>query len=152
MTGDNEGNLYVCDYFNGRIQKFDKNGNFIACIGEGVLGLPRFVALDINGNVYVTDDLKNKIFVFSPAVFVKGIEFFEKKDYEKAAFYFEKEIKRDDKNLNARYYLAYCYFKLKKYDEVVRIKNETDKLGLKGYPKELIDVLYNKVIKWYEEK
>ncbi len=57
---DNNGNVYVSDYTNNNIQKFDSSGNFILQWGSGGNGTGQFsspigVAVDSSGNVYVAD-------------------------------------------------------------------------------------------------
>jgi sugar lactone lactonase YvrE len=59
LAVDPSGNIYVADTLNFRIQKFDKDGNFLLTFGgitnPDVEGGPG-VATDAFGNVYVTDD------------------------------------------------------------------------------------------------
>ena len=60
---DSAGNIYVADTRNDRIQKFDRNGKFIAVLGssgtgEGKLANPGDVAVDADGNVYVVDTVR----------------------------------------------------------------------------------------------
>ncbi|MFC2020084.1 6-bladed beta-propeller [Chloroflexota bacterium] len=60
MAVDAAGNVYVADYDNHRIQKFDSDGNFITKWGEqgsgdGQFYNPARVAIDTSGNVYVAD-------------------------------------------------------------------------------------------------
>ena len=53
LTVDKEGNLYVADKGNYRIQKFDKNGKYLATIGRKGVGPSEFtgpVAININSN------------------------------------------------------------------------------------------------------
>jgi DNA-binding beta-propeller fold protein YncE len=57
---DAQGNIFVTDSGNNRVQKFDSDGNFVTQwgsngIGEGKLFRPLGVAVDIEGYVYVTD-------------------------------------------------------------------------------------------------
>jgi PKD repeat protein len=74
LTGiemDASGNLYVSDYFNYRIQKFNSTGTFISKWGsygydEGQFrGEPWGVAVDSNENVYVADTWGHRIQKFS---------------------------------------------------------------------------------------
>lgn len=60
---DHEDNIYVADSLNCRVQKFDKNGNYLMMFGAsgnangqfgGEYG-PNGVAVDPEGNIYVTD-------------------------------------------------------------------------------------------------
>ncbi len=54
------GNIYVADYNNHRIQVFDSDGNFVKKFGkqgsqDGQFNVPRGVAVDSNNNLYVAD-------------------------------------------------------------------------------------------------
>jgi glucose/arabinose dehydrogenase len=67
---DQEGNVYVADTANHRIQVFSNNGTFIAKWGDhgtrnGALKSPEGIALDQEGNVYVADTANHRIQVFS---------------------------------------------------------------------------------------
>ena len=66
LTVDNNGNVYVVDEGNCRIQKFDSNGNFITAWGQrgnrdGEFWEPEGVAVDSQGYVYVADILNHRI-------------------------------------------------------------------------------------------
>ncbi len=52
---DAAGNVYVADWGNGRVQKFDKNGVFLLQFGGGALLSPVGVAVDPSGNVFVLE-------------------------------------------------------------------------------------------------
>jgi tripartite motif-containing protein 71 len=57
---DAAGNVYVADYGNYRVQKFDRDGKFLAKWGsqgneDGQFKSPSCIAVDPQGNVYVTD-------------------------------------------------------------------------------------------------
>ena len=60
ITIDGDGNLYVADCLGSCLKKYDANGNCIGVSGshrprnEASLYGPEFVALDVQGNVYVT--------------------------------------------------------------------------------------------------
>lgn len=64
MAQDSQGNIYVADGSNNRIQKFDKNGNFIAKwganggdgsngTGNGEFDFPESIVIDSSDNIYV---------------------------------------------------------------------------------------------------
>ena len=63
---DGSGNVYVADYSNHRIQKFDSSGTFITKwgnvgSGDGQFANPISVAVDGSGNVYVSDSGNQRI-------------------------------------------------------------------------------------------
>jgi tripartite motif-containing protein 71 len=53
--GKNSGHLYISDSDNGRIQIFDREGNFIRSIGKGIIWEPKGISLDSQENIYVAD-------------------------------------------------------------------------------------------------
>jgi DNA-binding beta-propeller fold protein YncE len=62
ITLDSDGNVYVADRLNHRIQKFDSDGNFLAAFGGernvnggGQFDEPMGIAVDEDGNLYVID-------------------------------------------------------------------------------------------------
>ena len=68
-----DGSVYVSDTWNGRVQKFDKDGNFIKMWGSFgqtdtakavQLYGPRGITVDTNGHVYVADTGNKRIVVF----------------------------------------------------------------------------------------
>ena len=75
---DKHDNVYVTDpqsdpdcSMHARVLKFDSNGEFLAKFGSdgagaGQLEDPEHLAVDINGDVYVSDRKNSKILVFSP--------------------------------------------------------------------------------------
>ncbi len=71
ITSDSDGNLYVLDGGNFRIQKFDKDGKYLATFGRegqgpGELKNPVSIAIDKEGNMYVADPGNQRIQVLSP--------------------------------------------------------------------------------------
>jgi DNA-binding beta-propeller fold protein YncE len=68
---DEQGNVYVIDTGNHRVQKFDKNGNFILSFGSLGFGDEQFIypygiyADPVYNLVYVTDPYKKEISIFT---------------------------------------------------------------------------------------
>jgi DNA-binding beta-propeller fold protein YncE len=67
---DTRGDVYVADRNNHRIQKFTRDGRFIASwgraggmpgTGDGEFNRPHGVATDLNGNVYVADTTNHRV-------------------------------------------------------------------------------------------
>ena len=58
ISVDKSGNVYVADFYNNRIQKFDSNGKFIMKLGnknnEQFLH-PSGISIDSEGNIYISD-------------------------------------------------------------------------------------------------
>ncbi|PLX98693.1 MAG: hypothetical protein C0623_11855 [Desulfuromonas sp.] len=67
---DMNGNLFVLDALNARVQVFDADGKFLRSFGErgtalGSFQMPKGIAVSPSGHVYVTDSLAHRIVVFS---------------------------------------------------------------------------------------
>ncbi|MBI3478527.1 MAG: SMP-30/gluconolactonase/LRE family protein [Acidobacteria bacterium] len=68
---DKDGNLYVSDTFNDRVEIFDADGNFIrefgkAGDGPGYFARPKGIAIDADGHVWVADAVQDRVQVFTP--------------------------------------------------------------------------------------
>jgi DNA-binding beta-propeller fold protein YncE len=67
---DPDGNLYVADMLNYRIEVFDADGKFIRAFGKhgdgpGYFAMPKGVAIDSDGHVWVTDSIQGRVQLFS---------------------------------------------------------------------------------------
>jgi len=68
---DKDGNLYVADTWNDRIEVFDADGTFIRTWGKngdgpGDFARPKGIAIDVDGHVWVADSMLNRLQVFNP--------------------------------------------------------------------------------------
>ncbi|PAE44463.1 6-bladed beta-propeller [Bacillus sp. 7884-1] len=71
ITADEEGNIYVVDTGNQRVQIFDKQGKFVKIIngsndgkGESVFVNPRGIGIDSTGKMYVVSNLTHMVYGF----------------------------------------------------------------------------------------
>jgi DNA-binding beta-propeller fold protein YncE len=67
---DQEGNLYVCDTMNNRIEIFDAEGKFMSTFGKsgdgpGYFARPKGIAIDSDGHVWVADGQQDRVQVFN---------------------------------------------------------------------------------------
>jgi sugar lactone lactonase YvrE len=70
LAVDQEGNLYVCDTLNDRIEIFDADGKFISTFGKngdgpGYFARPKGVAIDGDGHIWVADGMQDRVQVFN---------------------------------------------------------------------------------------
>ncbi|HWR15675.1 MAG TPA: SMP-30/gluconolactonase/LRE family protein [Terriglobales bacterium] len=68
---DQDGNLFVADTWNNRIEVFDSEGNFIRTFGRagdgpGYFARPKGVSIDADGHVWVADAMQDRVQVFTP--------------------------------------------------------------------------------------
>jgi sugar lactone lactonase YvrE len=68
---DADGNLFVSDTWNNRIQVFDADGQFIRAFGKagdgpGYFARPKGIAVDSDGHVWVADAMQDRVQVFTP--------------------------------------------------------------------------------------
>jgi DNA-binding beta-propeller fold protein YncE len=67
---DQEGNLYVCDTLNNRIEIFDADGKFVSAFGKagdgpGYFARPKGIAIDSDGHIWVADGQQDRVQVFN---------------------------------------------------------------------------------------
>lgn len=68
---DKDGNVYVSDTWNNRVEVFDADGEFIRSFGKGGDGpgyfaRPKGIAIDGDGHVWVADAVQDRVQVFTP--------------------------------------------------------------------------------------
>ena len=67
---DKDGNVYVTDTLNNRVEIFDADGNFISTFGKigdgpGYFARPKGIAIDSDGHVWVADQFQDRLQVFN---------------------------------------------------------------------------------------
>lgn len=67
---DKEGNLYVADTLNNRVEIFDADGGFISTFGKngdgpGYFARPKGIAVDNDGHIWVADGMQDRVQVFT---------------------------------------------------------------------------------------
>jgi sugar lactone lactonase YvrE len=70
LAVDKDGNLYVADTLNNRIEIFDADGQFIRTFGKagdgpGYFARPKGVAIDGDGHIWVADGMQDRVQVFN---------------------------------------------------------------------------------------
>lgn len=68
---DKDGNVFVVDTLNDRVEVFDADGNFIRTFGKngdgaGDFARPKGIAIDSDGHVWVSDAMLNRLQAFTP--------------------------------------------------------------------------------------
>lgn len=67
---DADGNVYVTDTLNDRVEIFDADGNFISTFGKagdgpGYFARPKGIAVDSDGHIWVADEMQDRLQVFN---------------------------------------------------------------------------------------
>ncbi|MGA8732071.1 MAG: SMP-30/gluconolactonase/LRE family protein, partial [Terracidiphilus sp.] len=67
---DKDGNIYVSDTLNNRVEIFDADGTFISLFGKhgdgpGYLARPKGIAVDSDGHIWVADEMEDRLQVFN---------------------------------------------------------------------------------------
>jgi DNA-binding beta-propeller fold protein YncE len=70
LAVDSDGNLYVADTMNNRIEVFDADGKFISTFGKagdgpGYFARPKGVAIDSDDHIWVADGVQDRVQVFN---------------------------------------------------------------------------------------
>jgi DNA-binding beta-propeller fold protein YncE len=70
LAVDSDGNLYVADTLNNRIEIFDADGKFVTEFGKagdgpGYFARPKGVAIDTDGHIWVADGVQDRVQVFN---------------------------------------------------------------------------------------
>jgi DNA-binding beta-propeller fold protein YncE len=67
---DDDGNVYVADTLNNRVEIFDADGNFVSLFGKhgdgpGYFARPKGIAVDHDGHIWVADAMEDRLQVFN---------------------------------------------------------------------------------------
>ncbi|MFY9912866.1 MAG: 6-bladed beta-propeller [Candidatus Sulfotelmatobacter sp.] len=67
---DSDGNVYVTDTLNSRVEMFDSDGNFISTFGKagdgpGYFFRPKGIAIDSDGHIWVADQYQDRVQVYN---------------------------------------------------------------------------------------
>lgn len=67
---DQDGNVYVTDTLNNRVEIFDADGNFVSLFGKhgdgpGCFARPKGIAVDSDGHIWVADEMEDRLQVFN---------------------------------------------------------------------------------------
>jgi DNA-binding beta-propeller fold protein YncE len=67
---DKDGNVYVTDTLNNRVEIFDADGNFVSLFGKhgdgpGCFARPKGIAVDGDGHIWVADEMTDRLQVFN---------------------------------------------------------------------------------------
>jgi DNA-binding beta-propeller fold protein YncE len=67
---DQDGNVYVTDMLNYRVEIFDADGKFIRTFGKhgdgpGYFAMPKGIAVDCDGHIWVTDSMQNRVQLYT---------------------------------------------------------------------------------------
>jgi DNA-binding beta-propeller fold protein YncE len=67
---DKDGNVYVTDTLNDRVEIFDADGSFISTFGKagdgpGYFARPKGIAVDSDGHIWVADEMQDRLQVFN---------------------------------------------------------------------------------------
>ncbi len=67
---DSDGNVYVTDTLNNRVEIFDADGNFVSLFGKhgdgpGYFARPKGIAVDGDGHIWVADEMQDRLQVFN---------------------------------------------------------------------------------------
>jgi len=70
LAVDKDGNLYVTDTMNNRVEIFDADGTYVKefgrhCDGPGCFARPKGIAIDSDGHVWVADEMNDTLQVFN---------------------------------------------------------------------------------------
>ncbi len=70
LAVDDDGNLYVCDTLNDRVEIFDADGKFIRTFGKagdgpGYFARPKGIAIDGDNHIWVADGMQDRVQVFN---------------------------------------------------------------------------------------
>jgi tetratricopeptide (TPR) repeat protein len=92
------------------VEESPKTGDFIPA--DSRLRLPSAIVVQDDGDVWVSDWGNNSVKKFSASFYRKALEYYKKRDFLTAIFYFEKcNVKNESYHL-VEFYLAMCHYYL----------------------------------------
>jgi sugar lactone lactonase YvrE len=70
LAVDADGNLYVCDTLNNRVEIFDADGKFVSTFGKagdgpGYFSRPKGIAIDSDNHIWVADGVQDRVQVYN---------------------------------------------------------------------------------------
>jgi len=128
-------NIYITDYKNGKVVKYDKDNNFELEFGNELdrisLNYPEGMVIDDRDYIYVADAGNNRIVKFCVSQIVihsnLGDKYSEEKNWEKAIEEYEQVISIDPLNINAREGIATAFYENKQWEEAIEAYNYLQK-------------------------
>jgi len=138
-TVDAYGNMTVVDQSFGRMYQYDESGRMLFAFGsngegKGLFGSPSAIEADSKGNLYVLDQVRNRVHQFRPTPFAelvhKANDLFSQGLYEESLVPWQEVLKRDNYYELALQAIGYANLRQEKYERAMDyFKRAYDKTG-----------------------
>ncbi|HER23764.1 MAG TPA: hypothetical protein ENO17_01730, partial [Candidatus Atribacteria bacterium] len=124
---DSNDNIYITDYKNGKVVKYNKDNNFELEFGNESdrisLNYPEGIIIDNRDYIYVADAGNNRIVKFCVSQIVihsnLGDKYSEEKNWGNAISEYKQVISIDPLNINAREGIATALYENKQWEEAI---------------------------------